>query len=84
MINDDVLVNVFVPVINESFDILIPLENQLSEVTKLISHAVKNLSTDAFDENGLILCDRTSGQIFDSNMRVYELGILNGSELILI
>lgn len=82
---DKVLVEVFVPVLEHSFDIFIPLQVPMYEVLELIKKAVFELSDGRFriDENTAI-CHREDGTILNINMSVYELEIHNGSKLMLI
>ena len=80
-----VLVEVFVPVIDKTYDVFIPNTSQMSEVLELLKKAVSDLSNGRFiatDETAV--CYRESGSIINVNMTVYELGIHNGSKLMLI
>lgn len=82
---EKVLVEIFVPVLAETFDVFIPLRPPLHEVLELIKKAVKELSDGNFaaDENTAI-CYREDGTIININLSAYELGIHNGSKLMLI
>ncbi|MBE6766514.1 MAG: methyltransferase [Ruminococcaceae bacterium] len=82
---DKVLVEVFVPVLERSFDIFIPLSSPMHEVLELIKRAVKEMSDGRFlaDENTAI-CHRENGTIININLSVHELAIKNGSKLMLI
>lgn len=79
------LVEVYVPVLEYSFDIFIPLSSPMYEVLELVKRAVKEMSDGRFvaDENTAI-CHREDGTILNINVSVYELGIRNGSKLMLI
>lgn len=82
---DKVLVNVFVPMLNTSYDMFIPLTSQMHEVLMLIKKAVNELSDGRFIANdNTAICHRDNGGILDINLSVYELGIHNGSRLMLI
>lgn len=80
-----VLVEVYVPVLNHSFDIFIPLQSPMYEVLELIKKAVADISDGRFiaDKN-TTLCHREDGTIININLSVYELEIRNGSKLMLI
>lgn len=82
---DKVLVEVYVPVLERTFDIFIPLCSPMYEVLELMKKAVKELSDGRFhaDENTAI-CHREDGSIININLSVYELEIRNGSKLMLI
>ncbi len=80
-----VLVEVFVPVINERYDVFIPNTSQMSEVLELLKKAVADLSDGRFiPTEETAVCYRENGAIINVNMTVYELGIHNGSKLMLI
>jgi hypothetical protein len=80
-----VLVEIFLPAADRSFDVYIPLESQMSEVLLLVSALLSDLSDGKYKANGqAILCDAATGIIYNINMAVAELGIQNGSKLMLI
>lgn len=80
-----VLVNVYVPVLNSSYDMFIPEESALDDVLELMKKAVSELSDGIFiPEKNTTVCRRENGEILNINLSVYELGIQNGSKLMLI
>ncbi len=82
---DKVLVSVKVPVMDESYDIFIPPSSPMYEVQELIKKAVSTLSHGQFIAGkNSVLCFGNSGGIVNINLSVRELGIRNGSRLILI
>lgn len=82
---DKVLVEVYVPVLDRSFDIFIPLRSSMFEVLELIKKAVKEMSDGRFIANeNTAICHRENGTIININLSVYELEIRNGSKLMLI
>lgn len=82
---DKVLVEVYVPVLDRSFDIFIPLRSPMFEVLELIKKAVKEMSDGRFMANeNTAICHRENGTIININLSVYELEIRNGSKLMLI
>ena len=80
-----VLVEVFVPVVDASYDVFIPNTSPMSEVLELLKKAVSELSKGRFiPTNETTICYRENGTIINVNMTIYELGIHNGSKLMLI
>lgn len=80
-----VLVNVYIPILNRAYDIFIPLQSQIFEVTELIKRAVTELSEGQFMPSGdTVLARKATGEILDSNSTVFEMGIGNGTKLMLI
>lgn len=82
---DKILVNVFVPVLNTDYDIFLPPASRMSAVLELIKKAVTELSDGIFIANrDTAICYRADGGILDLNLTVSELGIGNGTRLMLI
>ena len=82
---DKILVSVYVPIIKESYDIFIPRCVQIYDVLELIKKAITELSEDRFiSNNSTVLCNKKDGQVIDINKSADELGITNGSKLMLI
>jgi hypothetical protein len=82
---DKVLVEIFLPAADASYDVFIPLAGRMSEVLALVSGVLSDLSDGKFKATkDTVLCDAISGTIFNINLSVYELGISNGSKLMLI
>lgn len=80
-----VLVEVLLPASGEVYDVRISLDSQLGEVAMLIVKQLEDLSNGRFIANDTtVLCDAESGKILDINKFVAELGIKNGSRLMLI
>lgn len=82
---DKVLVEIFLPAAGKSYDVYIPLENRMSEVLLLVSSLLTELADGKYKATpDAVLCDAETGIIFNINMTVAELGIQNGSRLMLI
>ena len=82
---DKVLVEVYVPVLDRSYDIFIPLRSPMFEVLELIKKAIKEMSDGRFIANeNTAICHRENGTIININLSVYELENRNGSKLMLI
>ncbi len=82
---DKVMVEVYVPILGRTFDMLLPLHSKMSEVLGLVIKAVTEMSNGQFISNETTtLSRRTDGAILNINLSVYELGICNGSKLMLV
>jgi len=82
---DKTLVEVYVPLLRNAYDILIPRNVQLFDVLELVKKAIIELSEGRFIPNAnTVICSRETGKIFDINKSADELGIKNGSMLMLI
>lgn len=82
---EKILVEIFVPAANRSFDVFIPQTSKMSEIVSLVAKALGDLSSGRYKpDTTAILCDAETGYIFNINLSVYELEIKNGSKLMLI
>ncbi|MCM3567292.1 methyltransferase [Neobacillus mesonae] len=81
-----ILVEVYSPAAGSSYDAFIPLESKMYEVAYLLANTVSELSQGYFKANPeqTIICDRSTGQVFDINRTVEELGLENGAKLMLL
>lgn len=83
--NNKALVEISVPASGDVFDVYIPLESKMSEVLRLVAGALSDLTGGRYKATSdAVLCDADTGIIFNINMEVAELGIRNGSHLMLI
>ena len=82
---DKVLTEIFVPVLGAAYDVFLPLQSPLYEVLELLKRGVTELSDGRFrSSDETVLCNRADGTVLNINLSVYELGIQNGSKLMLI
>ncbi|MFJ7729559.1 methyltransferase [Neobacillus sp. NPDC097160] len=82
---DKVLVEVFIPAANQTFDIFLPLKSPLHEVVLLLANTVTELSQGYFTgTEHTVLCKRSTGEIYNINATVEELGFKNGAKLMLL
>lgn len=83
--NNKVLVEISVPAAGGKYDVFIPLDSRMSEVVRLVASAMSELSQGRYKATEqAVLLDAESGTIFRSDMMVEELGIKNGSRLVLV
>ncbi|MCR8643644.1 methyltransferase [Paenibacillus sp. N1-5-1-14] len=82
---DKILVEVYTPAINQAYDVYIPLTLKLYEVEILLTNAIADLSNGYFAASrDTVICNRETGTILDIDMSAQELGLHNGSRLMLI
>ncbi len=82
---EKILVEVFVPVMGTAYDVFIPLKSGMAEVSELLKKAISELSNGHFvSTSETAVCYRENGAVINVNMSVYELGLSNGSKLMLI
>ena len=79
-----ILVEVYVPAIGRTYDMLIPCDAKVFELLPLISGVVEKLANGLFVANDTILCNGNTGTIFNKNMSVIDMELKNGSRLMLL
>ncbi len=80
-----VLVKVYVPVIEEHYDIWIPLNRKIHNIIKLLIKAIYDLSDGYYRPNEIPnLYNKITAIPYDMNKNVKESNIKNGTELILL
>jgi hypothetical protein len=82
---DKVLVEVFIPASEKSYDVFLPQKSKLHEIVFLLSGTMTELSQGYFAATpDTILCDRKTGSILNINQTVEEVGLANGAKLMLV
>lgn len=80
-----ILVKLYVPMMEEQYDIWIPLNKRIYNVINLLIKAIYEFSGGHYQPNKMPnLYDKLSAKPFNPNLTVKETSIRNGSEIILI
>lgn len=83
--NEKALVEVFVPAAGETYDVMIPLDSMMSDVLDMLATLLSEMSSGRYKaDKSALLCEKNSGIIYNINMKVSEVGIQNGTQLMLI
>ena len=77
--NNKILVTIYIPLLDESYDIFIPVNKKVGTVKKTILESVKNLQNKDY-----LLMNKDDCKVIDENVYVKNSGIQNGSKLILL
>ena len=78
-------VDVFVPKLNETYNLFIPVNKTIGEIIKLLNLAISEMTDGSFPiSNNLSLINALSSELYDINYSVKENKISNGSKLVLI
>jgi len=80
-----VLVKLYVPIIEQQYDVWIPINKKVYKVINLLTKTVNDLCGGCYNpENMPMLYDKSTGKQYDINLNVKENKIKNGTEIILI
>ena len=78
-------VEIYLPAALQCYDVKIPADLQLADVTTLVAKAFSQIAKGLYiADDSSILCERESGKILNINMTPWELGLRNGFKLMLI
>lgn len=80
----DILIELTVPSLHKTYDVSIPATAQLHVITALLVRVVQSFSDGRFHSADPVLCDSAGGQVLSPNATPEQLGLQNGSHLILI
>jgi len=79
-----VLINLFIPSINENFEMLVLENKKLLEIKKLMIEGIINLTNGDFKDNEkFVICNQETGITYDLNYTIKENCITDGTKLIL-
>ena len=84
-LNNKVLIQLFVPEIDESFDLFIPVNELLWRVKKLVVKSIYDLTNGEIDpKREYVLINKTTGEIYKDNSIIRDTNIRNATELVLL
>ncbi len=82
---NEVLVKLYVPTIDEQYDIWIPVNKKIHTIISLLVKSVNELTKGYYlPDKTPYLYDKINAMVFDINVRVIDTEIRNGTELIMI
>ena len=80
-----VLIKLYVPIIEEEYDVWIPLNKRICNVTKLLVKVIQEFSQGEYNPYQTPkLYNKSNGIEYESNQIVEDTSIRNGTEIILI
>ena len=83
--NNKVLVSIEVPEIGDSFDVFLPVNEQVWKISKLASKVISDLvGVELSTKDNYVFINTDTGTIYPSNDIIADTDIRNGTELILL
>lgn len=83
--NNKLLVIIYVPLLNESYDVFIPVNRKIGTIRNLIIDRINELNNNSIENvKNLRLYNKDNCKIYDNNIYVKNSDIKNGSILMLI
>lgn len=79
-----ILITIFVPRIEEHYDVKIPINAQVKELIELLQKAISDMTDKVYEINpNAMLYDKITGKIINYNNIVKYSGLKNGSSVML-
>lgn len=80
-----IVIELYIPASENKYEIKIPESVQMYKILELVRKAVTETENGIYiPDDTAVLCDRNTGDIINLNMTAFELGIKNGSKLMII
>lgn len=80
-----VLIIVYVPLLDEHYDLFIPINKKIGTIKKYIINSINELSNGSLSNvNDMNLYNKEDCKLYDSNIYVSSSNIVNGSVLMLL
>ena len=85
MIENKVLVSLNVPVLEQKYDVYLPVNRKIHNVIKMLKATLFDLSNGSFKvDQSYVLYNKENGMMYDMNMLVRDTDIRNGSMIIML
>jgi len=79
------VIDVYVPASGNKYEMRIPASIQMFNVLELIKKAVSESEDGRYcPDDTAVLCDKNTGEILNLNLTAFEMGLKNGSEIMII
>lgn len=85
MDNNKILLEVFIPLIEEEYDVFVPVNKTMGTIKKIIEKGIIDLSDNGYTvKEDTSLYSKETGDIYNVNLKLTETDLKNGSQVILI
>ena len=85
MNNNKVCIELIVPIIDERYNVFIPISKKTIEIIYLLAKAINEMTDGAFQiTNTLSLRNAETGKNYEVENTIYGNGILNGTRVVLL
>ena len=82
---DKILIKLYVPMLEEIYDVWIPPHKRIYNLIILLVKAINELNDNCYNTSKMpILYNKLTAEAYDFNLRVKDTNIRNGLELILL
>ena len=83
--DNKILIELYVPILEQQYDIFVPVNKKIKNVAKLLNDAVVDLSNGTLPKyEYAILYNKVNGALLNTRLNVKQAGLVNGSKVLLI
>ncbi len=79
-----ILITIYVISIDETYDVLVPINLKMSEIMELIQNTITELSNDNYEKHDNAILMNSESKIINTNNSGKNSGLTNGCKVILI
>lgn len=79
-----ILVKVSYPIINQEYEMFIPINKSIGKVTNLVQKAIIELNIEAIPIRNNAILVKSTGEVLEPQKLVYDSNVLQGDKLIIL
>lgn len=85
ILNNKIIVQFFIPALEDYYEIFIPKEKKLSEIINTIQDEIVNLSDNTFKKKlNPVILNKSTGEFYNLDCTIKDSSIMNGTILVLM
>lgn len=84
MMKNKILLEICLPAVEKSFDVRIPRQLKAAQAAAMLAEFIKKQDVEYIPTAQSVLCDMESGRAFDANAFIGDLGLHNGSKVMMV
>ena len=79
-----VYITLDVPILDERYELLVPIDRRIHDLVRLLRENVKGLSDNYYKDKIPNVFNKSSGELYDMNLIIKDSNIKTGTRLILL
>ena len=82
--NFRVYINLEIPIIDEKYELMVPIDRRIHEIISLLKKNIPELNKNFYENRIPCLYNKSNGKIYDMNLIIKDSDIKTGTRLVLI
>ena len=79
-----VYITLDVPILDEKYELLVPIDRRIHDVLSLLKENIKGLKDNYYKERTPNIFNKSTGELYDMNLVIKDSNIKTGTRLILL